>query len=273
MQLESFLNHNYVRPLWTLAVTTLQPPTPEWLGDTSSLQHPDKGGEGRTKKRWRWCPSSEVWAKNERQKKKGQGWCIRADTSALQGGTRRVLCYIFLPSYHFTDGWRKGWCDKALSIWVCSIFTAAHYRHRSTTPKWCVGVCSGPVRVWVTSLVHPHRHDTAQNNRLARLPAEAGSSDSVAHPVCIPTVYFVPMWAGESSWWGESHPHSGPVCTVMSAMQHSGVQESVLFMLFVSVPPQAVCLFVRWADYWCRREQKDHFSDYIAHSLEETPLS
>lgn len=130
--------------------------------------------------------------------------------------------------------------------------------HRSTTPKWCVGVCSGPVRVWVTSLVHPHCHDTAQNNRLARLPAEAGSSDSVAHPVCVPTVYFVPMWAGESAW-GESHPHSGLVCTVMSAMQHSGVQESVLFMLFVSLPPQAVCLFVRWADYWCCREQRDNF--------------
>lgn len=100
---------------------------------------------------------------------------MRADTSAHQDSARCLLCYIFLPSYHFTDGWRRGWCDKALYPSGHALFslTLISRGHRSTTPKWCVGVCSGPARVWVTGLAHPHRHDTAQNNRLTRLPAEA----------------------------------------------------------------------------------------------------
>lgn len=125
---------------------------------------------------------------------------MRADTSAHQDGARRLLCYIFLPSYHFTDGWCRGWCDKALYPSGLALFspTLISRGHQSTTPKWCVGVCSGPARVWVTGLAHPHRHDTAQNNRLTRLPAEARG---IVWPVlCVLTVYFVPVWVGESVW-------------------------------------------------------------------------
>lgn len=67
--------------------------------------------------------------------------------------------------------------------------------HRSTTPKWCVGVCSGPARVWVTGLAHPHQHDTARKSRPARLPAEAGSADPAARPARVPSMYFPRVWA------------------------------------------------------------------------------
>lgn len=120
---------------------------------------------------------------------------MRADTSAHQDGARRLLCYIFLPSYHFTDGWCRGWCDKALYPSGLALFspTLISRGHRSTTPKWCVGVCSGPARVWVTGLAHPHRHDTAQNNRLTRLPAEARG---LCGPFCVfsPCILYLCGW-------------------------------------------------------------------------------
>lgn len=158
---------------------------------------------------------------------------MRADTSAHQDGARCLLCYIFLPSYHFTDGWRRGWCDKALYPSGHALFspTLISRGHRSTTPKWCVGVCSGPARVWVTGLAHPHRHDTAQNNRLTRLPAEAARIVWPVLRVCVLCVYFVPMWVGESVW-KKCLIHTLVLCA-QSCLQCSTrvfFQESVLFM-------------------------------------------
>lgn len=120
---------------------------------------------------------------------------MRADTSANQDGPCCLLCYIFLPSYHFTDGWHRRWCDKALCPSGHALFSPALISrgHQSTTPKWCVSVCSGPAWVWVSGLAHPHRHDTAQNNWLTGIVWPALC-------VCVLAVHFVPMWAGESVW-------------------------------------------------------------------------
>lgn len=190
---------------------------------------------------------------------------MRADTSAHQDGARYLLCYIFLPSYHFTDGWRRGWFDKALYPSGHALFSPALISrgHRSTTPKWCVGVCSGPARVWVTGLAHPHRHDTAQNNRLARLPAEAGLR-RLCGPFCVCSRrVFCTCVGGWESLWGGKNVSSTLLSCVRSHVCNAALgyffQESVLFMLCVSTPPKAVCLFVWWEDYWCRREQKDDF--------------
>lgn len=182
---------------------------------------------------------------------------MRADTSAHQDGARCLLCYIFLPSYHFTDGWRRGWCDKALYPSGHALFspTLISRGHRSTTPKWCVGVCSGLARVWVTGLVHPHRHDTAQKNRLTGLPAEAARIVWPVLRVCVRRVYFVPVWAGESVWKKclihtlvlcsekkVSYPHSCPMCAVMSAMQHSGIFSGVSIVYVVCLDTSQGCL-------------------------------
>lgn len=135
--------------------------------------------------------------------------------------------------------------------------------HRSTTPEWCVGVCSGPARVWVTGLAHPHRHDTAQNNRLARLPAEAGLR-RLCGPFCVCSrrVFCTCVGGWECLWGGKNVSSTLSSCVrshVCNAALGYFFQESVLFMLCVSTPPKAVCLFVWWEDYWCRREQKDNF--------------
>lgn len=76
---------------------------------------------------------------------------IRADIRAHQDGGRHLLCYIFWPPYHFTDGWHRGQCVTGLSIHLGTLYF--HRRsfsrgRRSTTPRMaCVGVCSGPPRV------------------------------------------------------------------------------------------------------------------------------
>lgn len=185
---------------------------------------------------------------------------MRADTSAHQDSARCLLCYIFLPSYHFTDGWRRRWCDRPLYPSGHALFspTLISRGHQSTTPKWCVSVCSGLARVWVTGLAHPHRHDTAQNNWLTGLPAEAARIVWPVLCVCVLTMYFVPVWAGESVWRKKmSYSNSCPMCAVMSAMQQLGIVRSQYCLCCVSrcLPRQ----FVRWEDYWHCGEQKDDF--------------
>lgn len=184
---------------------------------------------------------------------------MRADTSAHQDDARCLLCYIFLPSYHFTDGWRRGWCDKALYPSGHALFspTLISRGHRSTTPKWCVGVCSGPAKVWVTGLAHPHRHDTAQNNRLTGLPAEAARIVWPALSVCSRCV-FCTCVGGWECVEKTSYPHTCPMCAVMSAMQHSAVFFRSQYCL-CCVSQCLPRLFVRWEDYWRRGEQKDDF--------------
>lgn len=148
--------------------------------------------------------------------------------------------------------------------------------HRSTTPKWCVGVCSGPTRIWVIGLAHPHQHDTAQKNRLARLPAETGCTDPAAHPAH--SHQYILHLCGRM----EVHVRrkgkikmSQPLvpCAIVSALQHLGIICRSLcfccfFMFCVFTPPKAVCkmkglVVPQGREWW--------FSDYIVLYLEETP--
>lgn len=70
----------------------------------------------------------------------------------------------------------------------------------------------------------------------------------MARSVCVPAVYFVPVWVGESAC-GEgkmSHPHSRPVCAVMSAMQHSAIfsrSQYCLCCVSPRLPRLFACLF------------------------------
>lgn len=160
---------------------------------------------------------------------------MRADTGPHQDGARCSLCYIFLSSYHFTDGWCRGWCDEALDPSGHALFSPVliSQGNRSTTPKWCVGVCSGLARVWVTGSAHPRRHDTAQNNRLSGMPAEAVRivCDMECVAVCV-------------GGWECVKMSQDLVLCVQSCLQCSTpafFQESVLFMLRISTPPKAVC--------------------------------
>lgn len=77
---------------------------------------------------------------------------MRTDIRAHQDGARHLLCYIFWPPYHFTDGWRRGQCVTGLSIHLGTLY----FRRRSFfagAPEHnapigvCVGVCSAPPRV------------------------------------------------------------------------------------------------------------------------------
>lgn len=173
---------------------------------------------------------------------------MRADTGTHQDSARCLLCYIFLPSYHFTDSWRRGWCDKALYPSGRTLFspTLISRGHRSTTPKWCVGVCSGPARVWVTGLAHPHRLDTAQNNRLTGLPVEAAR---IVWPILRARVcsrcVFCTCVGGWECVEKKCLIHTLVLCAQSCLQCSTGVfsffQESVLFMLCVSTPPKAVC--------------------------------
>lgn len=66
-------------------------------------------------------------------------------------------------------------------------------------------------------LMHPHCHDTAQNNRLAALPAEAVRP--VLHVyVFVLAQILVPVWVDENVCGGGG---DHLMCAVMSAMQHS----------------------------------------------------
>lgn len=150
--------------------------------------------------------------------------------------------------------------------------------HRSTTPKWCVGVCSGPTRIWVIGLVHPHQHDTAQKNRLARLPAETGCTDPAAIPA-------------------HSHQYNLHLCGRMEVhvrrngktkcLDHLSRVQSCLhcstwvlfagvcvlfcfFMFCVFTPPKAVC---KMKGLVMPQGRGRWFSDYIVLYLEETPKS
>lgn len=115
---------------------------------------------------------------------------------------------------------------------------------RSTTSKWCVGVCSGPATVWVTGLAHLHQHDTAPKNRPARLPAEAGCADPKSSP-CTRSIHVFSTRVGDL----EVHVRRKgktkmpcPVCNqVCIAALGYYLQESILFLLCVSTPPKAVC--------------------------------
>lgn len=90
-------------------------------------------------------------------------------------------------------------------------------------------------------LMHPHCHDTAQNNRLAALPAEAVRP--VLHVyVFVLAQILIPVWVDENFCGG-----GGIILCAQSCLQCSTrvffffSLESVLFILCVSTPPKAVC--------------------------------
>lgn len=185
---------------------------------------------------------------------------MRADTSVHQDSARCLLCYIFLPSYHFTDGWRRRWCDKALYPSGHALFspTLISRGHQSTTPKWCVSVCSGLARVWVTGLAHPHHHDTAQNNWLTGLPVEAARNVWPILCVCSRHVFCTCVGGWECV-------EKRNVLLKLLSYVRSHVCNAALWYFFRS--QYCLCcvsrclprLFVRWEDYWHRGEQKDDF--------------
>lgn len=118
--------------------------------------------------------------------------------------------------------------------------------HRSTTPKWCV--CSGPTRVWVTGWAHPHQHDTAQKNRLARLPAETGCADSVARLSHSPSVYFTLVWATRGPC--EEERENKNVSTTCPVCSHACIAAFGYYLqeYFCFASPHLPRLFGRWKD-------------------------
>lgn len=148
--------------------------------------------------------------------------------------------------------------------------------HRSTTPKWCVGVCSGPTRIWVIGLAHPHQHDTAQKNRLQS--CQQRKAVQIPQPVLhtLVSIFYTCVGEWTCMWGGKgkqkfldhlSHVQSCLHCSTW--VLFAGV--CVFFFMFcVFTPPKAVCkmkglVMPQGREWW--------FSDYIALYLEETPKS
>lgn len=141
--------------------------------------------------------------------------------------------FLAILSFHRRVAKRLMWRGSP-AIWTWSIFRRCSFLrgHRSTTPKWCVGVCRGPARVWVSGLAHPWystEHDTAQKKKKKK--CQRGCQQRQAAPLPRPVqprvlaVDFSRVWvAGRSTWGGKGQEkcldHAPVPCEPMSALQH-----------------------------------------------------
>lgn len=123
LQLESFLYHNLL-PLSLNCRHKLPSPSHSSVSKRHSLEiedgwNRDRGGERerevqRQKRERDDALVVNTVGKNERQKLRSE---LAYECWHLHPSGRYPLlafCCIFLPSYHFTDGWRRGRWDKAL---------------------------------------------------------------------------------------------------------------------------------------------------------------
>lgn len=182
------MSHLFVIVFCLHSTSPHPPPRPLWRGKEKA----DKAS--------RLCLLVVKWRTVRDKWKLCWGWCMRADTS----GRRNSICLV--PNITYSShliisqaGGKEADVTRLSSHLGMLYFQWCSFLrgHRSTTPKWCVGVCSGPARVWVTGLAHPHQHDTAQHSKTGQQGCQQRQAVQIPRPrpARFPSMYFPLVWA------------------------------------------------------------------------------